>query len=75
MLEKITGPDVRLVDSAEATARGVEAILAERDLAASSARIGDHEYFVTDDPDLFADTAERFLGGAVEHLERVNLGS
>ena len=72
LLERIAGPDVRLVDSAEATARHVRALLAQG-VVRSAARRPARRYYVTDDPERFAETAERFLGAPVERLERVAL--
>ncbi|MFV1986053.1 MAG: glutamate racemase [Gemmatimonadota bacterium] len=73
LLEEIAGPDVRLVDSAEATARETAAILDELGLAGGGETAPSREYFVTDDAERFGGTAARFLGSPIEHLERVGL--
>ncbi len=69
------GPDVTLVDSAEATAVEVEALLAERDLLN---RDGEHvegstRIFVTDAAKRFHRIAERILGAPPKHLEAVEV--
>lgn len=75
LLARVAGPDVELIDSAEATARAVAERLAELDLlAASSGEPGEARYYVTDDAERFRTLAGRFLDEPVEHLERVNLG-
>jgi len=62
------GPAVRLVDSAEETAREVEALLAaERLLAPAARRRGrpSPRFFVSDAPARFKRLARRLLGLAV----------
>jgi glutamate racemase len=70
----LIGPDVRVVDSARATAADVRAFLDARGLAqgarATKARI---DLLVTDLPKTFADTAARFLGGDAESVEQIDL--
>jgi len=61
-LTKVLGPQVRLVDSAMATARHVAALLHARALAAKAPSAVSHTCFVTDEPERFAQQAERFLG-------------
>ena len=73
LLEEIAGPDIRLVDSAEATARETAVVLDEHGLAGGRETARSHEYFVTDDAERFGATAERFLGSSIGHLERVDL--
>ena len=72
LLENLVGLEVVLVDSAEATARETAHLLeAEGIEGRGPVR---REYFVTDDAQRFGALAARFLGGAIEHLERVSLG-
>lgn len=75
LLARVAGPDVELIDSAEATAQAVAERLAELDLlATSSGEPGEARYYVTDDAERFRTLAGRFLDEPVEHLERVSLG-
>jgi glutamate racemase len=64
------GPEVRLVDSAEETAREVAALLAERGIARGAGR-GATSFFVTDVPDRFVRIGGRFLGTAVDSAVRI----
>jgi len=67
----VVGADVALVDSAEATARATARVLAEEGIEGETP--ASRQYFVTDDARRFGHLAERFLGGPIEHLERVDL--
>jgi glutamate racemase len=64
------GPAVTLVDSAEATARVVQACLAERDLLRQDGE-GRTSFFVTDAPERFVRVGERFLGQRVDSAVRL----
>jgi glutamate racemase len=68
------GPDVRLVDSARATAAVVRAGLVERGLLndGPGALGGDH-FFVTDSSDRFREVGSRFLGRPLERLEQIDI--
>jgi len=70
----LIGPDVRIVDSAHATASDVRAFLDARGLLqgarTTKARV---DLLVTDMPKAFADVASRFLGGAAESVEQIDL--
>jgi glutamate racemase len=61
---------VRLVDSAEETAKEVEAMLKKTSLARRSGR-GSHGFFVTDAPERFIKVGRRFLGERVESAVRI----
>jgi glutamate racemase len=66
-IAEVMGPDVRLVDSAEAVAAEVRERLGG--LAAGAGPV-EHRFFVTDAPGPFQEVAERFLGHPLESLER-----
>ncbi|MBS2028987.1 MAG: glutamate racemase [Deltaproteobacteria bacterium] len=68
----VMGPGVTLVDSADATAESVEALLRARGLIRASGQ-GSHRYFVTDLPERFAEVGARFLGRKVDGAEQVDL--
>lgn len=74
LLAEVAGTDVRLVDSAEATARETARVLETVGLAASGARLLSRDYYVTDDTGLFGELARLFLGAPVERVEAVELG-
>jgi glutamate racemase len=64
------GSGVRLVDSAEETAKEVESALKKNLLAKKTGR-GAHSFFVTDAPDRFIKVGRRFLGEKVESAVRI----
>jgi len=73
-IAKVVGPDIKLVDSAETTARAVENILHEKNLKRSDDAKPSHKFLATDAPDRFARVGEIFLGqpidpGAVELVD------
>jgi glutamate racemase len=70
VIGEVMGPSVRLVDSAEETARAVAAQLAADGLARADGR-GSTSFFVTDVPDRFVRIGQRFLGARVESAVRI----
>lgn len=70
-IAEVLGPDVVLVDSAEATAVAVEDAL--RGEAASGEGAPAHRYFVTDVPARFPEIAARFLGHVPEEVVQVDV--
>ena len=76
-IAEVVGSGVALVDSAEATAEAVEALLHERGWAAPAGEAGEmaarHRCFVTDQPEIFAAVGARFLGRSLPVVERVRL--
>lgn len=75
LLAEVVGADIRLIDSAEATADALERLLAQHDLATSSRAQASARYFVTDGAARFDVLARRLLGEEVEHLEMVSVDS
>ena len=85
LLRRITPQHVKIVDSAESTARVVRRLLNERSTQLGSQQQGvastgvpsDHRsfrFFVTDSVDKFKRLATRFLGRQVDNVEHVDLG-
>ena len=82
VIQGCVGEQVQLIDSGEATAVEVKALLEERGLAGSSSGTGalerqlcddlDH-FYVTDAAERFARVAERFLGSKPARLEAVEV--
>ncbi len=66
------GPNVRLVDSAEETAREVKRVLSAKTLARKAGK-GSASFFVTDLADRFTRIGERFYGSSVSSAVRVVL--
>lgn len=73
VIAEVVGPEVALVDSAEATAETVAELLAERGLLATGDSPPSHTYYVTDVPERFVDVGARFLGRPIPHAEQVDL--
>jgi glutamate racemase len=67
---KFMGSGVRLVDSAEETAKEVKSVLKKGALAKRS-HPSVHSFFVTDDPARFIKVGRRFLGEKVESAVRI----
>ena len=75
LLERVVGPDVVLVDSAEATAAAVEEELERLGIAApAGGPPGRARHYVTDDAARFREIAGRWMGREPEHLELAELG-
>jgi glutamate racemase len=66
--EALCGAGTQVVDSAEATARELQQLLVERDIAAPAGSPGELAMYVTDMPGRFSEVASRFLGEPVEGL-------
>jgi glutamate racemase len=73
IIAETMGDGVKLVDSAEETARAVADILQGRDLLRPPSEKGNHHYFVTDVPAGFIKVGNRFLGGRLGDVYQVNV--
>jgi glutamate racemase len=69
-IRKYLGSGVRLVDSAEETAKAIESVLRKNSIARKAGK-GTHSFFVTDAPDRFVKVGRRFLGEKVESAVRI----
>lgn len=75
LLAGLLGPDVQLIDSAEATAEETARVLEERSLRAPAGdALPQHRFVASDAPAQFLRLGQRFLGAAIEHVETVTLG-
>ncbi|HXI25937.1 MAG TPA: glutamate racemase [Pyrinomonadaceae bacterium] len=82
VIQKMLGEEVKLIDSGEATASEVKALLKDKGLARLTPPTGalerqlcddlDH-FYVTDAAERFARVAERFLGATPSRLEAVEV--
>jgi len=70
IIRKFMGSNVRLVDSAEETAKEVESALKKGGLTRKNSK-AIHSFFVTDAPDRFIKVGRRFLGEKVESAVRI----
>lgn len=80
VIQQTVGADVKLVDSGEATAGEVAALLKEKNLANPNSVGGERRlcddldhFYVTDAADRFARVAERFLGTQPSKLEAIEV--
>lgn len=71
LLQNVAGPDIRLVDSAEAMADITASLLQETKLNNPSGLPPNYRFYVTDVPLRFQAIGERFLGRALPHVELV----
>jgi glutamate racemase len=75
LLCEIAGPGVRLIDSAAETAAETSRTLREHGIEApppSAALV--HRFVASDAPDHFLRVGQRFLGSAIDRVEKVTLG-
>lgn len=69
---KVMGPQVRLVDSAEETAREVKQELSRLNLLRTDGR-PEPEFYVSDTPEKFVEVSQRFLGDKIERAELIEI--
>ena len=74
LLQRVMGPEVRLIDSGEETARTVAAVLREGGLEAPEEAAGAHRFAVSDDEARFRQVGARFIGDRLGRAEVVPLG-
>ena len=75
VIAETMGPDVTLVDSAEAAAAETAQHLREAGMLHADDGAGEEHFYVTDAARRFHRIAEAFLGYAPEHLEMAELGT
>ncbi len=73
LLREVVGKDVALVDSAEAMAEQVAAVLADRHLANPGPAAPRYDFYVTDVPLRFQTIGERFLGRTLSNVHVIQL--
>ncbi|MGE5926753.1 MAG: glutamate racemase, partial [Gemmatimonadota bacterium] len=74
LLQAEMGPDVRLIDSGEETARALEEILARHSLSGVPGSESTHRFVVSDDEARFRSVGQRFIGERLSGAEVVPLG-
>jgi glutamate racemase len=74
LLQRVMGPEVRLIDSGQATATALETILVNKGLEAPREHRGDHRFVVSDDEARFRQVGSRFIGERLGKAEVVPLG-
>jgi glutamate racemase len=74
LLQRVMGPEVRLIDSGQATAVALETILVDKALAAPREATAHHRFVVSDDEARFRQVGSRFIGERLGKAEVVPLG-
>ena len=74
LLHALLGPEVRLIDSAEETAAETARVLRDGGLAAPADAVPQYRFVCSDEPARFLALGQRFLGGAIDDVERHPLG-
>ena len=74
VIERTLGDQIKYVDSGEAVAETLAAMLEEDGLARDGAQQRTEEFYVTDSAARFRRVAELFLGRSLESVETVELG-
>jgi glutamate racemase len=69
LIQEIVGPDIRLVDSAEAMANITAHLLSEANLGNPERNPPEYRFYVTDVPYHFQTIGESFLGRTLSHME------
>jgi glutamate racemase len=73
LLAQVAGPEVRLIDSAEETARTVGRELSRLKLSAPKGGGKAHRFYVSDAPEKFEKVGQRFLGRDIPGVRRVDI--
>lgn len=74
VLSETIGIAVQLIDSARETAAETARVLDARGLRASLEGRGAHRFIASDAPDQFLRLGQRFLGSAIDRVEKITLG-
>ena len=74
VIADVLGPDVTLIDSAEETARETSLVLRDQRLTANGSDAATHRFIASDDPLMFLQLGQRFLGDAIDGVEVKTLG-
>lgn len=74
LLSEIMGPDVSLIDSAEETAAETARTLEREGLRRNDGGTPTYTFVASDAPQQFLTVGQRFLGTAIERVEKLTLG-
>lgn len=73
IIKKTLGRSVKLVDSARATAEKVKRILYNKGIYKKKTNRAGYRFYVSDEPKLFKNIGERFLGSAINSVKKVEI--
>jgi glutamate racemase len=74
VIADVLGPGVALIDSAEETARETAAVLQNQRLTSTRRDEPSYRFIASDDPLMFLQLGQRFLGDAIDGVEVKTLG-
>ena len=74
VIADVVGPDVKLIDSAEETAKETAVVLHDARLTAEGYAVPAYRFIASDDPLMFLQLGQRFLGDAIDSVEVKTLG-
>ena len=72
-IASVMGDTVRLIDSAEETAKATQKALTELGLLTTSVAVGKRQFFVSDSPDKFKKIGQNFLGQKIGKVGLVDI--
>ncbi len=72
VIEEVMGRGVTLIDSAKQVAIEVKKILSGENMLNKKNHLGNHKFYVSDNPEWFSGLAKRFLGKSVPDARKVN---
>ena len=75
IINKVMGDSVRLVDSADETAKTVKRLLTELDLANNSNNKFTHKFYVSDTPEKLKAIAKYFVDRPIDEVEMIDINS
>jgi glutamate racemase len=75
LLADVAGPKIKLIDSAQETARAVVRQLEKDQMQAPSSAAVIRQFYVSDAPEKFERIGRRFLGREIPGVKRVDIGS
>ncbi|MCK4404104.1 MAG: glutamate racemase [candidate division Zixibacteria bacterium] len=73
VISRIMGKKVKLIDSAEETAKEVKRLLKHHGLGRNSGRKSFRKFYVSDVPNRFVEVGERFLKGKITDVKRIDI--
>jgi glutamate racemase len=73
VISKIMGNEVKLIDSAEATAVEVKKVLSQKGLLKKTRKTPFRKFYVSDVPDRFVEVGKKFLKGKIAEVERIDI--
>jgi glutamate racemase len=75
VISRVMGGKVKLIDSAEETAKEVKRLLKHHRLLRDSTGRASRKFYVSDVPDRFVEVGERFLKSKITHVKKIEIES